>query len=290
MTASSTSCLGNGAGAAKVARMGAQRKPRARERAAVLPFPRGPVAAGELLPSGRSVAAGLALLALAAGSYALARGTSLFAVEGIRVEGAPPALAREVRAALAPVVGSSLVALDGDAVVGSVEAIPGVLAAGYDRSFPHTLVVTVRRERPAAVVRRGRESWLVSARGRVLRTLPRGDHARLPRVWVPKRVSVREGDRLSSDEALRAVRAATALLGSPLPRRVTAVRVGAADLTFLLAGGLELRLGDETDLPLKLAVAREVLPLAGGAVYLDVSVPERPVSGQTLESKVEVEG
>ena len=52
----------------------------------------------------------------------------------------------------------------------------------------------------------------------------------------------------------------------------------------------EVRLGDASDLALKLAVARRILPaLAGVGGYLDVSVPERPVAGQDLNSQVEVE-
>jgi hypothetical protein len=53
-------------------------------------------------------------------------------------------------------------------------------------------------------------------------------------------------------------------------------------LTFLLASGLELRLGDLQAVRLKLAVASRILPgllARGGYAYLDVSVPERPVAG-----------
>ena len=62
------------------------------------------------------------------------------------------------------------------------------------------------------------------------------------------------------------------------------------ELTLLLRNRVELRLGDATDLTVQLAVARVVLPrLAPEETYLDVSVPERPVAGSTLDSQVEVE-
>ena len=55
--------------------------------------------------------------------------------------------------------------------------------------------------------------------------------------------------------------------------------------------GLELRLGEPTDIRLKLAVARRALRrLPTGTRYLDVSVPGRPVAGATLKSQVEVYG
>ena len=41
---------------------------------------------------------------------------------------------------------------------------------------------------------------------------------------------------------------------------------------------------------MKLAVAARVLPLLPpGSAYLDVSVPDRPVAGSSLDSQVEVE-
>ena len=72
------------------------------------------------------------------------------------------------------------------------------------------------------------------------------------------------------------------------PGQVRMVRVREHDLTFLLGSGIELRLGDLNAVPLKLAVAARVLPVlrrAGGYLYLDVSVPERPVAGTSLDSQ-----
>ena len=60
------------------------------------------------------------------------------------------------------------------------------------------------------------------------------------------------------------------------------MRAADHELTFMLASGLELRLGDIRAVRLKLAVASRILPqllARGGYAYLDVSVPERPVAG-----------
>lgn len=243
------------------------------------------------LPSNRSVLTGCALIAAALGLYAVARGTSVFAVHEIRVEGAPAAIAKQVRGALADLEGASLVAVDAGEVRSRVEALPAIQAAALDRAFPHELVVTVVAEQPAAVIRRGAESWLLSVRGRVVRQVKEGALPRLPRLWLPKSFSFEQGGFLHEGELRHVVLALEALAAEPLNARVQTVRSEEGEVSLVLAGGLELRLGEAVDLPLKVAVARKVLPLLGGSswAYLDLSVPEKPVAG-TLESKVEVEG
>jgi cell division protein FtsQ len=272
----------------------ASRKTRAQTRAPVLPLRedgRRPATSRLPLPSAASVAAGLCLAAAGLGGYAAARETNAFALREIRIEGAPPALAGEVQEALAPLAGESLLALDGRRVLERVQAIPHVRSASYDRDFPHGLVVTVERELPAAVLRRGPESWLVSDRGRVLEEVGRGVQPRLPRVWAPTATEVEPGAIVPGGRTVRGAAVAAALRGSPVEGRVRAIEAGESELVLKLRSGLELRLGDETELALKVAVAARILPLltspaSGGHEYLDVSVPERPVGGR----KPQVEG
>ena len=64
-----------------------------------------------VLPSGRALLVATALVLIAAGLYGVARETSMFAVRAVDVQGAPPALAAQVRAALRPVAGTNLLAL-----------------------------------------------------------------------------------------------------------------------------------------------------------------------------------
>ncbi|HSL64896.1 MAG TPA: cell division protein FtsQ/DivIB [Gaiellaceae bacterium] len=252
-------------------------------RAAVVPLPEragGGLAA--LIPSGRSIAVGLTLLVLAAGAYAGARATSVFAVEQVRVGGATPALAGEVREVLRPALGESLLSLD-EGLLTRVEALPDVVSASWDRAFPHTLVVDVERERAAAVLRRGPASWLLSERGRVLRPVARGTHPRLPRVWAPDGAPLAAGDLLEHPVVAAPMRAVRAL-PRDFPARVRSVALARGGVLVVLAGGLEVRLGEPRDLPLKLAVAAAVLPelqprALGGPQYLDVSLPARPVAG-----------
>jgi cell division protein FtsQ len=232
-----------------------------------------------LAPSPRSLAAGAALLAAAAGLYVLARETSTFAIRGIEVAGAAPPLAAKVRQALAPVQGRSLLTLRPIDVRRRLAALSEVRSATYDRAFPHTLRLVVVPERPVAVVRRGSGSWLVSARGRILRPLARGSLAALPRVWLPQDVDVAPGTTLPADEGGQAAAAVALAQRTRFPARIRSVGVGGGGLDLELASGLELRLGEPRDLALKLTIARRILPLPGGrGSYLDVGVPARPVA------------
>ena len=234
---------------------------------------------GRLLPSGRSLALGFAILTLAVAAYVGARTSSVFAIERIDVRGVPAADRAAASAALRPLAGRSLVALRRTDLERRLAQLPGIQGFEYDRSFPNTLVVRARPERALAVVRRGDESWLVSRRGRVLRQVPRGALAGLARVWVPRRVTVERGATLGDVTGGAAVRAIALFDAAAVPARVRTVRTG-RELTYVLRSGLELRLGSPRATRLKLAAAAAILPgLGEGFDYLDVTVPSRPVAG-----------
>jgi cell division protein FtsQ len=270
-----------------------KRRSRAAARAQVLPFPerqrrQPPLAAW--LPSARSILIGLALLAIGAVVYVAARQSSLFAVRTIEVEGAPAPLADRVRFALAPLLGTSLLGFGRDEGDRRLAGIAEIASAHYDRDFPHTLRVFVRVERPVAILRQGSDAWLVSASVRVLKSLPSRPYPPLPRIWIPRFVEATIGSTLAGPPA-QAVRAVTPLERAPLPVTVRSVRAAEGELTLILGAGREVRLGDSGDLALKLAVTRRLLPRAEGALYLDVSVPERPVAGYDVPSpNPQVEG
>jgi cell division protein FtsQ len=264
----------------------------ARTRALALPQAQGRSAIdslARLAPSGRSVAVGFALMLAAAGLYVGARSTGVFAVRAVVVEGAGPADAARVRRALAPLLGGSLLTVSAADVEARVLRLPEVSRVSFDRSYPHTLRVTVVPERPAVVVRRGADSWLVSGRGRVLRKISRGSAPALPRVWVDRESDLARGGTVDAAAGATAAHAVAVLRAARFRPAIRTVRTDDAGLAFVLRDGRELRFGEAADLRLKLAVVRRALH--SGAIpagsYLDVSVPERPVAGSTLKSKVE---
>lgn len=246
------------------------------------------------MPSGRSLAVGFGLLATALTLYAGARQTQVFAVHDVAVESVPPVQARLVGRALEGLEGTSLLQIDQEAIERRLEKLPHVHLLGYDRAFPNGLRVHVSVERPAAVLRRGSDRWLVSAEGRVLRPLDRRLRRPLPVVWLERTVEPEVGSILQAAEPARAVRAVAEIRAAApgLGRRVWYVKVGeAGTTTAVLDDRFEIRLGSGNELALKLAVARQVLARlrhdGDVAAYLDVSVPERPVAGESLDSQVE---
>ena len=148
----------------------------------------------------------------------------------------------------------------------------------------------MRPEHPVAVARRGTKAWLVAASTRTIAEVPLGTNPGLPRIWLAHSGEPQVGASLADRFGLRARARPRVCEDCPVPLRVRMVRVRERELTFLLASGLELRLGDLRAIRLKLAIARRIVPgllAQGGYLYLDVSVPARPVAGTTLKSQVE---
>jgi len=230
----------------------------------------------------RALAIVIALPILVTGAYFAARDTSTFALHTIQVSGGTPALQARVRAVLAPLAGRSLMALNGSAVERKVDALPDVVSAHYDRAFPHTLRVTVVPEQPVAVLHKGKETWLVSARGRAIRQIPRTARRALPRIWEPSAVQVSAGAFLAPDDGGTVARVLS--LAQGFPARFATASLAHGELTLQLRLGIELRLGEPVDVRLKLAVARRALRvLPAGSTYLDVAVPQRPVAGSNSQ-------
>jgi cell division protein FtsQ len=216
-------------------------------------------------------------------AYLAARETSLFAVRQIEVIGAPPAVERAVQEAAAPFAGESLVDLDRTKLSESLAALPSLRSFQVDRAFPHTLRITVVPERPAAVLRSGRDAWLVSERGRVIASVEKDAWKSLPRIRLAGQSPPVPGAVLEGGETGDAL-AAVAALPARLAGRVRSVSAREGSIDLVLRTGPELRLGAADRLALKMAVAAAVLRALPAddreaLDYVDVSTPERPVAG-----------
>jgi hypothetical protein len=260
----------------------------------VLALPSRPVALGvplgRLLPSGRALLVAFAAVATVVGGYFAARETSMFAVQKIEVTGARPSVIQRVDAALAPLEGTSLLALDEAVIDRRLSGLRDVKVVSYDRAFPHTARIEISAERPIAVLRRGTQAWIVTERARVLEPIDDPRTSGLPRIWTSDVAVPGAGELLTAEQALRPA----LLLGGVRSadraffERVREARAIDGDLVLVLGAGTEIRLGAANDLPLQLAVAERVLEAAGpGAAYVDVSVPERAVVNRTFKSQVE---
>jgi cell division protein FtsQ len=257
-------------------------RPRATARVAAAPAAARAPSFLRFIPSARSVLIGIALLAVCIGAYLGASRTSVFAVQTIKVTGGTPQTRAAVRDALAPELGVSLLRVGGGEINGRLAALPDVMSVHFDRAFPHTLKIRIKAERAALLLRQGSQAWVVSASGRVIRPISSPRKSALPRLWVPRAVAVTVGANLPGAQGGEAARALRPLLGTPMYGQVRAVTVGKDTLTLVRASGPELRLGDTTDLGLKLAISKRILAVLGPDTterYLDVSVPERPVAG-----------
>jgi POTRA domain, FtsQ-type len=231
-----------------------------------------------------AVAAALVLVAL--GGYMIARETSVFAVRTIEIVGSSPRVKAEVRRALVPELGRSLLRVSAGEIDREISSIPDVVSVHVARSFPSTLRVTVRAERAVLLVRQGRASWVVSSFGRVMRKIDNPHRSSLPRLWLPsKNIQVTVGETLPPLDGKIAAAAVAPIAPGSFRGGVRTVDSNTDGLTLVLVSGPQIRLGDIGNLRLKLTIARHILRIAAtdgsttAPAYVDVSVPERPVLG-----------
>ena len=229
---------------------------------------------------GAGVFAALGLL------YLGARETPVFSLRTVEVQGAPENVRATVLKELEEMDGTSLVSLDGSAVVSRLEALPSVQSVTYDRAFPHTLRLVVQPEQPVAVVNQASALWIVSVRGRVIARTSSDTAPDLPRIRYLDETPLAAGEFVA-DTGLKTVLASLAEAPKHMLLPIHAARFEDGELTFVLAGEGETRplllLGEPVDVRTKLRVAALVLRKLGAVelaalTYLDVSLPDRPVA------------
>jgi cell division protein FtsQ len=204
------------------------------------------------------------------------RDISWFAVNEVTVDGATTN-EREIRSALEQVSGDmTTLHLKDDQLREAVARFPTVASVSAGTSFPHTLHVTITERLPVAYVHLHGQDTAVSADGYLLSGLD-FDADVMPRIDG----AGASGARLNGDAAAQA-----AILGATpeqLRELITSSNWNEDDggVVVELENGPAVRFGDGSRAADKWAAAVAVLSGSerGSPSYLDVSVPDRPVSG-----------
>jgi cell division protein FtsQ len=218
----------------------------------------------------------MVLIALYAGYMLWFRNLSWFAIDQVTVEGASTGQ-REIQSAVEWVSGdmTTLHIKDGE-LRDALSHFPTIASVSASTSFPHTLHVRVTERLPVAFVQVGGRRTAVSADGYLLPGASFDDQA-LPRIEGASG----HGARLNGDAAAQA--AALGATPGALRERITSSSWDEdhGGVVVQLENGPEVRFGDGSRAADKWSAAVTVLSGSerGSPSYLDVSVPDRPVSG-----------
>jgi cell division protein FtsQ len=236
---------------------------------------RAPAARGAVIRR-RLLAAAVVLLVLYGGYMFWFRNLSLFAIHNVTIRGATTN-ERQIKSAVEQVAGDmTTLHIKDDELRDAVARFPTVASVGASTSFPHGLEVTITERLPVAFIRVDGQETAVSADGYLLHGAD-FDAKALPRIEGASA----HGVRLDEDAAAQA-----AILGAtpgPLKDRITASTWDdqRGGVVVDLKNGPEVRFGDGSRAQDKWEAAVAVLSgdERGSPSYLDVSVPDRPVSG-----------
>ncbi len=220
----------------------------------------------------------LCLAALGAGGWVALRGSSLSAVENVRIGGVQGRQAAQIEAALRQTArGMSTMHVDVGALRAAVARFPVVRDLRVSASFPHGLRITVVEQPPVAVLSAGGQRTAVAADGVVLG--PELVSSTLPSVRAS---GVAPLSGRSVNDAT--TRAELSILGAAPPTLlgwVQSIASGSEGIVASMRGDVQIYFGNATRAHAKWLAAARVLAdsSAAGATYIDVRVPERPVAG-----------
>ncbi len=212
---------------------------------------------------------GALILAILAGAAWALLGSSLLVVRHVQVTGNRLVPASEVLAAAAIRRGTPLASVDTRAAAHRVEQIDQVLSATVSRSWPDTIVISVRERTPVLAVAAGGRFELIDPAGVTVRWSPRKP-AGMPLLTAPPA-------QLRGSRGVLAAASVLRQLPARLRSLVEAITAPSAqDVTLHLRGGVTVAWGGAAQTRAK---AAEVFVLMRtGARHLDVSDPNTAVT------------
>ena len=220
-------------------------------------------------------AALLGVLAVLGLAYFVVRDSSLSAVRRVEVHGISGMDGAAIESSLvAAARHQSTLAVNIGALHAAVARYHLVSGLQVSASFPHTLRITVSEQLPVATLRDGSEAVVVASDGAVLD--PSVSAGAAPTLNV---ASLPSG-HVTDPQLL----AELTILGAAPPvllHRVARIYASPNGLTVSMRNGLIIFFGDPARPHAKWISAARVIasPLAVGATYVDVRVPDRPAAG-----------
>ena len=220
----------------------------------------------------------LAVAVVLTALLAIAWGVSvspLLDIDHLQVRGVHHLTASDIETAAGVHRGDAMLWIDTNDAVRRLDALPYVRDARLSRQWPDTVRITVRERRPAAWLDGPAAKVVVDGSGRVLERVDAPPPA-TPQLLGAKVVPP-PGGTIDATDAARVAGQLTGLAAAGT-RSVETTDHG---IVLHLASGPEIRMGDATQVAVKLRAALAVLGASADVplTYVDVSVPTNPVAG-----------
>ncbi|MGO9975289.1 MAG: cell division protein FtsQ/DivIB [Solirubrobacteraceae bacterium] len=231
----------------------------------------------------RLLLAMIAVVGIAVGGWMWFRSSTLVAIERVRISGVSGPGANEIRGALRQAA-SRMTTLDADGRVlrEAVRAYPAVREVTITTQFPHAAQIRVSERVAAAEIVLSGRAIAVAGDGTLLGDAVQG-YGPLP--VIPLR-SAPTGNTLSAPGALAAAAVLAAAPRMIRPAIRDATHTALHGVIVDLGNGPTIYFGDPEQIVAKWRAAIAVLASASsaGAVYVDVTDPQRPVAGGLSDS------
>lgn len=164
--------------------------------------------------------------------------------------------------------------LDSSTVKNDLSVIPTLDSVSIEKEWPNKIVVTIEKRTPVAYIETDRGVALVDNKGYIFRLQP----------LAPKNMPSLDGlDEVTFTNKIpnKAYLDVVANAPKDLHDQISHVSYDKGNFAVELRDGIDIKLGDSTDLKEKLAIAQSVINAKKRSElgYIDVSVPSLPVSG-----------